>query len=162
METRPVKISERLRTATRLFLDTPPIVYYVEKDPRYLSRVDTVFDQLDAGRFSAVTCPITLAECLVVPLRKGQKNLQAAFTDLVVNGNNVAFVALDDEIGCQAADLRARYNLSLTDSFQAAAALSAKCDAFLTNDPLFKRVNELNVIVLDEMESEQTGPEAAK
>ncbi len=30
-----MKISERLQGVARLFLDTAPIVYYVEKNPRY-------------------------------------------------------------------------------------------------------------------------------
>lgn len=51
-----------------------------------------------------------------------------------------------------AADFRARYNLSLPDALQAAVALVAGCDAFLTNDAALKRVTELRVITLDEVE----------
>lgn len=102
----------------------------------------------------AVTSPVTLAECLVVPLRKANTDLQRAFTDLIVRGKNVVFVTLNDATARQAAELRARYNLSLTDAFQAAAALTAGCDGLLTNDPIFKRVTELDVIVLDEVESD--------
>jgi hypothetical protein len=32
-----MKITERLHTVTRLFLDTAPVVYYVEEDARYLA-----------------------------------------------------------------------------------------------------------------------------
>lgn len=149
-----MKISERLRTVTRLFLDTPPLVYYVEEDAHYLSRVDPVFERLDAGTFVAVTSPVTLAECLVVPIRKGQDNLQQSFTDLIVNGDNVVFATIDSQIASQAAKLRARHNLALTDAFQIAVALAANCDAFLTNDAALKRVTELEIIVLDDMEAE--------
>jgi predicted nucleic acid-binding protein len=38
----------------------------------------------------------------------------------------------------QAAELCARYNLSLTDAFQVAAALAAKSEAFLMNDLTLK------------------------
>jgi predicted nucleic acid-binding protein len=40
----------------------------------------------------------------------------------------------------------------LTDAFQVAVAIASGCDAFLTNDIALKRVTELGVIVLDEME----------
>jgi predicted nucleic acid-binding protein len=52
----------------------------------------------------------------------------------------------------QAANLRARHNLTLADALQVAVALSSGCDAFLTNDAALKRVEGLNVIVLDEFE----------
>lgn len=149
-----MKINERLRNVTRLFLDTSPLVYYVEEDARYLARVDPVFEQIDAGALDAVTSPVTLAECLVVPIRKGQSNLEQTFADLIVNGNNVLFATIDYQIASKAAELRARYNLTLTDAFQIATALNMGCDALLTNDAIFKRITELDVIMLDDLESD--------
>lgn len=149
-----MNITERLQTVTRLFLDTAPVVYYVEEDPRYLALVDPVFDRLDAGTLVAVTSPVTLAECLVMPYRNNQVELQQVFSDLIVNGANVLFASIDREMGRRAAKLRARHNLSLTDAFQIAVALQSGCDAFLTNDMMLKRVSELSVIVLEEMEAE--------
>jgi predicted nucleic acid-binding protein len=52
----------------------------------------------------------------------------------------------------RAAELRARYNLTLTDAFQVACALDAGCEAFLTNDFGLKRVTEIQVIVLDALD----------
>jgi predicted nucleic acid-binding protein len=149
-----MKITERLQTVTKLFLDTAPVVYYVEEDTRYLALVDPIFDRLDAGTLVAVTSPVTLAECLVMPYRNNQVELQQIFSDLIVNGTNVLFASIDREMGRRAAELRARYNLSLTDAFQIAVALQSGCDAFLTNDMTLKRVSELSVIVLEEMEAE--------
>ena len=98
----------------------------------------------------AVTSPITLAECLVVPYRNGRRELAKAFNDLIVEGSNTDFVLVDDGIACKAAEIRAKYNLTLTDTIQVATALSSECDAFLTNDIALKRVSELNILVLDE------------
>ena len=113
-------MSERLQTVTRLFLDTAPIVHYVEVDQRYLSRVDPVFDRLDAGALAAVTSPVTLAECLVVPYRQDRDILKQAFVDLLLHGNNLSLVEIDEVIGEKAAEFRARYILTLTDAFQIA------------------------------------------
>jgi hypothetical protein len=52
-----MKITERLQTVTKLFLDTAPVVYYVEEDTRYLALVDPVFDRLDAGTLVAWFVP---------------------------------------------------------------------------------------------------------
>lgn len=146
-----MKVADALQTVTRLFLDTAPVIYYVEQNPRYVPLVDEIFDRIDNGSLPAVTSPVTLAECLVVPQRLGQVTVQQAFMDLVVSGSGITFWPLDHAIACQAAELRARYGLSLTDAFQIAAALAAGCDAFLTNDAALQRVAELTILVLEDL-----------
>ena len=148
-----MKITERLRGVTRLFLDTAPLIYFVEKNPSFLNIVRPVFNRIDAGDLTAVTSVVTLAECLIYPYRSGQMDVVKAFTDLIVSGPNTVFIPLDQGIAQQSAELRARYNLALPDALQIAAALSTSCDAFLTNDIRLKRVTELDMIVLDEVES---------
>jgi predicted nucleic acid-binding protein len=148
-----MKISERLQSVARLFLDTAPIVYYVEKNPRYLVKVQEIFRQIDVGTLTAVTSPVTLAECLVSPIRLGLTTLRQDFLDLIHGGSNTVFVPFGADTARLAAELRVRYNLSLPDAFQVAAAMEGGCDAFLTNDMMLKRVTELNVIVLEEVES---------
>lgn len=51
-----------------------------------------------------------------------------------------------------AAELRARYNLRTPDALQIAVALENNCDAFLCNDNGLKRVTELKILILDELE----------
>ncbi|NEP03796.1 MAG: PIN domain-containing protein [Okeania sp. SIO2G4] len=58
---------------------------------------------------------------------------------------------IDEDIGKLAAQIRAKYNLSLTDSLQIAVAIQSKCEAFLTNDLQLKRVNELSILVISEL-----------
>jgi predicted nucleic acid-binding protein len=89
----------------------------------------------------------------VIPYRVSNTVLRQAFSDLITSGSGAEFTPLDQEKADRAAELRARYNLSLTDAFQIAIALTTNCDAFLTNDITLKRVTEINVIVLDETEA---------
>ncbi|WP_416670565.1 type II toxin-antitoxin system VapC family toxin [Egbenema bharatensis] len=46
-----------------------------------------------------------------------------------------------------------KHNLKLTDALQLATALEAGCQAFLTNDTQLKRVTELKVLVISELEA---------
>ena len=147
-----MKIAEALLRVTRLFLDTAPVIYYVEENPFFLAAVTPIFDRIDCGFLTAVTSPVTLAECLVVPYRLRLTKLQHDFFDLIVHGRNTVFTPLDHEIARQAADLRARYNVTLPDALQFATALSAGCQAFLTNDGTLDRIKEISVLVLDELE----------
>jgi predicted nucleic acid-binding protein len=151
VEAASMMLQQYLKTVQRLFLDTAPLIYYVEEHPRYITGVDIIFASLDAGDFEAITSPVTLAECLIIPYRDSDVRLQQAFLDLVFNGVHTHFVEIDREIGALAAQLRACYNLGLPDAFQCAVALHSGCDAFLTNDISLKRVTELRVIVLEEM-----------
>ena len=48
--------------------------------------------------------------------------------------------------------MRARYNLRTPDALHVATAVPAGCDAMLTNDAQLKRVQELSILVLDELE----------
>ncbi|MFN8474421.1 MAG: type II toxin-antitoxin system VapC family toxin [Anaerolineae bacterium] len=147
-----MKIAEALQGVPHIFLDTAPVIYYVEGHPSYAARTDVIFERLDRGEFRAVTSPITLAECLIIPYRANLLNLVDDFIDLIVDGSSTTFVSIDQSVGHRAAELRARYNLSLTDALQIATALGAGCEALLTNDSALRRVDELRVLVLDELE----------
>jgi len=63
------------------------------------------------------------------------------------------FQPIDIAVGQQAAVLRANYNLTLTDALQVATALAASCNVFLTNDRTLQRVTELQIIVLNDLET---------
>jgi len=149
-----VTIEESLQGVTRLFLDTAPVIYFVERNLQYLATVREVFNRIRDGLLIAVTSPVTLAECLIYPYRLGQTQLEQDFIDTLVNGNNTLFVPIADPIiAIQAAQIRARYNLQLPDAFQIAVALAAGCEALLTNDASFRRVTELRVLVLDDFDT---------
>jgi len=87
-----MKIDDALIGVTRLFLDTAPVIYFVERNPVYSALVDDIFNRIDKGMIEAVTSPVTLAECLVVPIRKALRNVVQDFTDLIVAGANVTFL----------------------------------------------------------------------
>ena len=59
----------------RIFLDTAPLIDYVERNERYLEVVRPIFERIDQNLVIAFTSPITLAECLVLPCRKNRAEL---------------------------------------------------------------------------------------
>jgi predicted nucleic acid-binding protein len=148
-----VSIAEHLQGVSKLFLDTAPVIYFVERNPQYLPYVRVVFEHIRDRLLTAVTSPVTLAECLVRPYRLGQTELQQEFIDLMTGIEGIEFVEIDQTLALQAAQIRARYNLQLPDAFQIAVALAAGCEAFLTNDVIFRRVTELQVLVLDDFDT---------
>lgn len=145
-------ITESLQGVSKLFLDTAPVIYFVERNPQYLPYVRVVFQQIRDSSITAVISPVTLAECLVRPYRLGQIELQQEFIDLMTGIEGIEFVEIDQPLAIEAAQIRAKYNLQLPDAFQIAVALAADCEAFLTNDVIFRRVTELQIFVLDDFE----------
>jgi predicted nucleic acid-binding protein len=146
-----MSILEQLNAARQIFLDTAPVIYFVENHPNYAPIVQPLFERLDENDFIAVVSPITLAECLVLPYRLGKPNVAKIFTELLVNSPSVLFSPLDDATADLAAELRARYNLALADAFQIAVAIQTHCDAFLTNDVELKRITEIPIFVISEI-----------
>jgi predicted nucleic acid-binding protein len=148
-----MNLSALLDAATLIFLDTAPVIYFVEKNPDFAEKVNLVFERLDRGALRASTSAITLSECLVLPYRLNRPEAAQAFITMLVQNPDVKFVSIDEGIAEKAAELRARYNLSLLDAFQVASAIAAGCDAFLTNDDALKRIPELNIVVLSELDA---------
>lgn len=149
-----MKIAAKLTTLQKVFLDTAPIIYFVEQNPTYFSRSQPIFEAIDQGAVTAVTSPITLAECLIFPLQKSQTSLIQIFSALIVQAEHTEFVATNDVIGLKAAELRVLYNLTLTDALQIATAISVHCDGFLTNDLQLKKVQGIEIICLQDFDTE--------
>jgi predicted nucleic acid-binding protein len=147
-----MNLTEQIEKVRQVFLDTAPVIYFIEKNPDFASKVQGIFERLDDGKLMAVVSPITLAECLVLPYKQKSPDVAQIFTDLLVNSKSVLFYPVDEVTADKAADLRARYNLTLTDAFQFAVAIQSDCDAFLTNDIDLKRVTEIPIIILSEAE----------
>ncbi len=147
-----MKIEDAFAGVTKVFLDTAPVIYYVEATPAFVNIARSIFTLIQADRIQAVVSPVTLAECLTLPIRLNQLEIQQIFTDLLTNTNGVVMVNIEADIGRIAAELRIQYSLKLPDALQMATAISSGCEAFLTNDIALKKVTELRVLPLVELE----------
>jgi len=139
-----MNISDGLDGVSRLFIDTAPVIYFVERNPHFVNLVDPIFERLEID-ITPVISPITLAECLIHPIRLGLIDLEQAFVD-VMQQEEVIFVDVNSYVAREAARIRVHYNLQLPDALQVTAALITECQAFLTNDDALKRVRELRVV----------------
>ncbi|QIZ71238.1 type II toxin-antitoxin system VapC family toxin [Oxynema aestuarii] len=147
-----MKIEEAFQSVNRLFLDSAPVIYYVDMNPGYSAIMDGIFDWIKSAQIRVVTSPVTLAECLILPLRDSNLSQQQLFIDIITGQDTADFVNITSEIARTAADIRVRYRLQLPDAFQIAAALDAGCQAFLTNDAQLKRIAELKILLVSELE----------
>lgn len=147
-----MKLANALKNINFISLDTSPFIYFVEQNPLYVDVMREVFKCITNGDFQACSSVITLTEVLVQPFRQKNHRLTNSYRDLLFNGANFQLFSLTAIIAENAAALRAKYNLRTPDALQIATALQNNCDAFLCNDKDLKRVNELQILILDELD----------
>jgi len=144
-----MKLDEAFQGVTKLAFDTAPIIYFVEANPAYDELVSSIFDRVAAGDVSGWTSVISLSEVLVQPISVGRNDLQQMYRDLLLNSANFHTVPIHANVAENAARVRATYGLRLPDALQIAFALDV---AIVCNDRSMRRVTELNVLVLDDLE----------
>lgn len=135
-------------------LDTAPLIYFIEQNELYLELVRTFFGAMSRGEFQVVTSTLTLTEVLVHPLRSGNIELANQYRDIVLDQENLITVSVSVELAEVAAQLRATQNLRTPDAIQIAASIQAGATFFLTNDARLAAVPDLEVLVLDTLQTE--------
>lgn len=147
-----LKLDAAFRNVQRIYIDTAPLIYLVERNPHYIATMLGIVDFIEAARLPGFTSVVALTEILVQPLRLGNTDRAQQYYDIIVGRYDFTLVSFTSEIAISAAAIRARYGLRTPDAMHAATAVKSDCDALLTNDRDFRRVNDLNVLVLDDLE----------
>lgn len=134
-----------------LFVDTAPIIYYIEGHSQYQQRLAALFEANDKGIIQFHTSTLTLLELLVQPLRKGYSALVDQYREIMAHSPNLLIHELDLDTSVRAARLRASFNLQTPDAIQIATAMENEVDYFLTNDKKLTKVEEIAVLTLADL-----------
>jgi predicted nucleic acid-binding protein len=92
-----------------------------------------------------------MLELLVQPYREQDQERADAFYALLTTYPNLEWIPLTLMIADRASQLRATNNLRAPNAVQAATALVDESTGFISNDPLFRRVDGLDVLILDDL-----------
>ena len=68
-------LSEELNQINSIFIDTAPIIYYIEAHPQFGPLIKEVVSTFQSGDLNAYSAVITLAEVLAKPIEKGDEKL---------------------------------------------------------------------------------------
>ncbi|CAN5802627.1 PIN domain-containing protein [soil metagenome] len=147
-----MKLDDAFLNVDLIGLDTSPFIYFVEQNQLYVDVMREIFRRITNSEFQAASSVISLTEVLVQPLRQGNQKLADDYRDLLFNGVNFQLFPITSKIAETAAELRDKYNLRTPDALQIATALENGGDAFLCNDNGLKRVTEIQILILDEIE----------
>lgn len=135
----------------RVCIDTAPIIYFIEKHPKYIDLLHPVFAAIDAGNIDAITSTVTLLEVLVLPLRNDDKTLAKRYREVLLHSEGFTTYEMLHDVSELSAELRANYDkIKTPDAIQIATGILYGARVFLTNDPALEKVSEIKVMVLDD------------
>ncbi len=88
---------------TTVGLDTAPLIYFIERHPRYLPLVYPFFEAVEHGEIQVVTSTLTLTEVLVHPIKHENQVLADEYLNLLLNSRNLTALPVSVEIAYEAA-----------------------------------------------------------
>jgi len=130
-----------------IYLDTAPLIYYMEEASIGFSFLKDIFKKNENGDFTFFTSTITLAEVLILPVKMGNAKLTEQYEFFITQPPSLRLINVNSSIAKLAAHLRSEYSLKLPDAIHVATALEVKVDFFLTNDFDLEKVKGLSVII---------------
>lgn len=134
-----------------VYLDAQCIIYSVERHPIYFPVVFPVWTAAQAGQLWIATSEMSILECLILPYRRNDTTLVAAFEQVFADPA-VDLIPITPDILRGAARLRAAIARFRTpDAIHAATAITTGVALFATNDFGFRNVPNLTVEVLQDV-----------
>lgn len=132
-------------------IDANVVIYSAEKMEPYWSLLQPMWVSAQSGDVSLTGSELLILETLVKPIRDQDAQIEMVFRNLLLASNELRLTPIDQPILETAARLRATVAIKTPDAIHAATALRSGSAAFLTNDPGFRRIPGLSVILLDEV-----------
>ncbi|MBN2090133.1 PIN domain-containing protein [candidate division KSB1 bacterium] len=134
-----------------VYVDANAVIYSVEKIEPYFTLLKSLWQAAQRSQFLVISSELVILETLVKPLKESDKILESCFREFLLASQEVLLIPIDLSILEQAASLRATTGLKPPDAIHAATALTKGNIPFVTNDPNFKRVSGLSVMILQEI-----------
>ena len=142
-------LTEELAKVNSIFIDTAPVIYYIEAHPQFGPLAKEAVTAFQSGSLNAFSSVITITEVLPKPIEQEDEKLARRFAEFLKHGKNLTMMEISEMIAERAGKLRGRYPfLKTVDAIQISAAINAGADAFLTNDRKLKQIEEIRVFVL--------------
>lgn len=135
----------------RIFLDTAPIIYFLEKSDLYYEKIKAILQKAIDEDVELCTSAITYEEYEVGPLKNNDRFLIEKFEKFIFD-MEINVTDIDPLIASKAAGIRAEYQgYKGMDAVQIACAISQECDLFLTNDKQLRQTRQIACKTVDEV-----------
>lgn len=130
----------------RIYWDSCIFIYRVQSVAPWAQKIEHLLAGI--ADFRLGISELTRLECLVLPTRQNDSRL-IGFYERIFSSPLVDEIALDRKVFQLAIELRALHGLKTPDALHLAAAISAGCDDFWTNDDLLSKVAEGRIRIVN-------------
>ena len=117
----------------RVYFDSCIVIYLIERREPWHSGIRQQLRRLSTPDSAVVFTDLNRLECRVFPIAAGMPDLLADY-DAFFASDGLVWHGLQTDTFHLATDLRAQYRLKTPDALHLAAAITAGCDEFWTND----------------------------
>ena len=138
-------LADQIPDGATILVDTNPIIYVFEGN-LLAAQFVSVFKAIDDGRIQALVTPITIAEVVCGPMKKGNEALAERYRYALSSGIGWNLREMDANIAMLAARLRIQHRIKLPDAIQLATAVHGGCHALLTYDRDFGDATAVNIL----------------
>ena len=145
------RLTAFFRRHRRVGIDTSPFIYQTEDHPAYGPVSNALFRWIADGRSVGITSTLTVTEVLAFPYRQAPPGMADDILGILIQMVNIEWLSPSIGIADRAAHARAAYQLRTVDAIQLATALTGRATGLVTNDQHFRRVTDLEVLMLDDL-----------
>ena len=144
-----MRLEQDLEAFGSLFVDTAPVIYYIEGHPAYGPITRTVFEHFVNNGVRPYSSVLMLTEVLVKPVQVDDVALTRLFSNFIRSGHNFRLIDINPDIAEIAGYLRGNHQfLKTIDALQIASAIHVKAEVFVTNDEKLRKISGLKIMVL--------------
>jgi predicted nucleic acid-binding protein len=145
------RLQQFLASHPVISLDSAVFIYHLEDHPRYAPLTEIIFTALEKGANKGITSYLTLMEVLTKPKAEGFTQAVRDYEYYLTTFPNLTFFEMDLEVARRASDLRAVQRIKAPDAIQIATALLHSATGFLTNDKIFERIKDIDILIFDKL-----------
>ncbi len=144
-----MSLDESLGGVGSLFVDTAPVIYYIEGHPAYGPITRTIFEHFVNNGIRPYSSVLMLTEVLVKPVQMNDVALVRLFSNFIRSHYNFRLIDINPDIAETAGYLRGNHQfLKTIDALQIASAIHVKAEVFVTNDERLRKIAGLKILVL--------------
>jgi predicted nucleic acid-binding protein len=142
--------SLNLPTSGRVYPDASTLIYSIERHPIFSPLLDPLWEAMVDGSAELITSELTILECLVAPIRAGDRRSQDVF-DKAFDESGLQLLPVNRVVLRLAAELRAtNVSLRTPDAIHLAVAEIYAAQWIVTNDRAMRGKSAIPVVILSD------------
>ena len=144
-------VKKLLSNHKNISLDSCIFIYHFEGSSKYCELTFDLFKDIEDGNTIASCSTLVLTEVLVLPCKLGRHDVAKEYEFLIKTFPNINLIPVSSDIAAKSAKIRSKYNIPTPDSIHLANALTVNCSLFVTNDSRLKKIDDIDIICLEEL-----------